>query len=180
MDDVYSRMVSPAARNRSGRDAIVAAAPAALSGLAGHPGRELERDTANCFEASVLQRNLVRVFCEPDRTERAHAIAGLWTEVPVFYEEGCAASGREGVSRAAQRFLNRLAGRACVISGPVLFHRGLCLLRWHAQVDGRPDGTSGSQIAVFDRGRIDSLFAIEDDGHATPFPDPRDPGRPWS
>lgn len=111
----------------------------------------------------LMQANLSRVFGERDAWRRAAAIAELYGADAILYEPGHLAAGHAAISGAVEALLNSLPPEfAFSAEGPAVGHHGVGRLRWRAGPPGGPAVVTGTDVARFVDGRIQSLHVFLD------------------
>ena len=111
----------------------------------------------------LMQANLSRVFGERDTERRIAAIRDLYADDAVLYEPDASAQGHAAINQAVEALLSSLpANFAFTEAGPAVGHNGVGRLRWRA---GSPDGpvaVTGTDVARFEDGRIQSIYVFLD------------------
>src|SRR5260221_8239413 len=111
----------------------------------------------------LMQANLARVFGERDAPRRMEAIRELYSVDAVLHEPHASVTGHAAISEAVTALLARLPPKFVFrAAGPAVGHHGLARLRWRS---GPPDGpavVSGTDVALFENGRIRSLHVLLD------------------
>ena len=94
---------------------------------------------------------------------RGAAIRELYAHEAVLYEPDAIATGHAGIDQAVNALLSRLPpGFAFTATGPAVGHHGVGRLFWRA---GPPDGpvmVTGTDVAHFEDGRIQTLHVFLD------------------
>jgi hypothetical protein len=111
----------------------------------------------------LMERNLLEVFGQRDPERRAAAITELYTADCTFFEAEEQIAGREALNtkigsilKDAPGFVFRSAGRAQV-------NHDLGRLRWQFGPPGAAPVVTGMDIALFEHGRIRSLYTFLDE-----------------
>jgi len=111
----------------------------------------------------LMQANLARVFGEHNPRRRIEAIRELYVEDAVLYEPHASAKGQAEISEAVTALLASLPpGFVFRSAGPAVGHHSVGRLRWSS---GPPDGpavVTGTDVAMFEAGRISSLYVFLD------------------
>jgi DNA-binding PucR family transcriptional regulator len=111
----------------------------------------------------MLQANLERVFGERDASRRIEAISELYAEDAELYEPQHSANGYQAIAQAVTDLLAQLpADFTFTASRPALVHNGLGRLQWRAGPPEGPAVISGTDVAHFKRGLIQSLHVFVD------------------
>jgi hypothetical protein len=113
---------------------------------------------------SLMQANLARVFGERDATRRMKAIAELYADDAVLYEPpDTSATGHAAISEAVEALLSNLPPNfAFTAMGPAVGHHGMGRLRWRSGPPNGPAAVTGTDVARFEGGRIQSLHVFLD------------------
>jgi ketosteroid isomerase-like protein len=112
---------------------------------------------------SVMQANLARVFGERDASRRMKAIAELYAEDAVLYEPDSSATGYAAISEAVEALLASLPPSfAFTAIGPAVGHHDVGRLRWQARPPNGPVAVTGTDVARFEGGRIQTLHVFLD------------------
>jgi SnoaL-like domain len=112
---------------------------------------------------SLMQANLARVFGERDVSRRMKAIAELYAEDAVLYEPDSSAKGYAAISEAVEALLASLPPSfAFTAIGPAVGHHDVGRLRWRAGPPNGPVAVTGTDVARFQGGRIQTLHVFLD------------------
>lgn len=113
---------------------------------------------------SLMQANLARVFGERDAARRIKAIAELYADDAVLYEPpDTSATGHAAISEAVEALLSNLPPNfAFTAMGPAVGHHGMGRLRWQAGPPNGPAAVTGTDVARFEGGRIQTLHVFLD------------------
>jgi hypothetical protein len=107
----------------------------------------------------VMQANLARVFGERNATRRMNAIAELYAADATLYEPHASATGHAAISQAVEALLSSLPPDFAFTA---VGHHGVGRLRWQS---GPPNGdvaVTGTDVARFEGGRIQTLHVFLD------------------
>jgi SnoaL-like domain len=102
----------------------------------------------------LMERNLLEVFGQRDSTRRTLAIAELYTADCKFFEAEEQVNGREALNAKVAAILKDTPGFVFRAIAPAQVNHDLGRLRWQFGPAGAPPVVTGTDIAVFDRGRI--------------------------
>ena len=123
----------------------------------------------NKSEASVdydgrMRSNLTRVFGERDADKRIAAIRELYADDAVLYEPpNSSATGYAAISQAVEELLSHLPPNfAFTAIGPAVGHHGMGRLRWQAGPPNGPVAVTGTDVAQFAGGHIQTLHVFID------------------
>jgi hypothetical protein len=113
---------------------------------------------------SLMQANLARVFGERNAARRIKAIAELYADDAVLYEPpDTSATGHAAISEAVEALLSNLPPNfAFTAMGPAVGHHGMGRLRWQAGPPNGPAAVTGTDVARFEGGRIQTLHVFLD------------------
>jgi ketosteroid isomerase-like protein len=111
----------------------------------------------------LMQANLARVFGERDATRRLHAIAELYADDATLYEPENSATGFAAINQAVEALLANLPTNfVFTASGPAVGHHGVARLRWQSGPRNGPVAVTGTDVARFEDGRIQTLHVFLD------------------
>jgi len=111
----------------------------------------------------LMQANLARVFGERDAKRRIAAILELYAEDAVLYEPDASATGHAAISQALDALLSSLPPNfAFTAIGPTIGHHGVGRLRWRSGPSNGPVALTGTDVARFEGGRIQTLHVFLD------------------
>jgi hypothetical protein len=117
--------------------------------------------------ADLMERNLLEVFGQVDTARRAAAIAELYTADCTFFEAGDQVTGREALNAKAGSILKDAPGFVFRAAGPAQVNHDLGRLRWQLGPAEAPPVVTGTDIAVFEHGRIRALYTFIDESAST-------------
>src|SRR6476659_5756173 len=107
-----------------------------------------------------MERNLLEVFGQVDSARRAAAITELYTADCTFFEGEEQVTGREALNAKVGSILKGAPGFVFRAAGPAQVNHDLGRLRWHFGPPGDPPAVTGMDIALFQQGRIRSLYTF--------------------
>ena len=111
----------------------------------------------------LMQANLTRVFGERDTSRRLKAIEELYAPGATLYEPDSTATGHAAISQAVATLLSSLPPNfAFTAIGPAIGHHGVGRLRWQAGSPNGPIAVTGTDVARFEAGRIQTLHVFLD------------------
>jgi hypothetical protein len=113
--------------------------------------------------ADLMERNLIEVFGQVDSTRRAAAIAELYTADCKFCEAEEQVTGPEALNARVGSILKSASGFVFRAAGPAQVNHDLGRLQWHLGPAGAPPVVMGTDIAVFEHGRIRALYTFLDE-----------------
>jgi len=117
--------------------------------------------------ASLLHANLERVFGERDGVRRLAAIQVLYAETATLFEPHAVATGHAAINQAVEALLSSLpATFGFVAIGPAAAHHGVGRLRWASGPENGRAAVTGTDVAHFSDGRIQTLHVFLDPADA--------------
>jgi hypothetical protein len=118
-------------------------------------------------EASLLHANLKRVFGERDGARRLAAIQALYAQDAMLFEPHAVATGHAAINEAVEALLASLPPTfAFAAIGPAVAHHGVGRLRWASGAVGGPAAATGTDVARFADGKIQTLHVFLDPADA--------------
>jgi hypothetical protein len=115
----------------------------------------------------LMERNLLAVFGQRDSARRAAAIGELYTADCTFFEAEEQVTGREALNAKVGSILKGAPGFVFRAVGPAQVNHDLGRLRWQLGPAGAPPVVTGTDIAVFEDGRIRALYTFLDESTST-------------
>jgi SnoaL-like domain len=110
-----------------------------------------------------MQANLARVFNERDVTRRMNAIAELYAGDATLFEPHALATSHDAISQAVGTLLASLPPDfVFTANGVAVGHHGVGRLRWQSGPPNGPVAVTGTDVARFDGGRIQTLHVFLD------------------
>ncbi|BCG91755.1 nuclear transport factor 2 family protein [Mesorhizobium sp. 131-2-1] len=111
----------------------------------------------------LMQANLERVFGERDAGRRLAAIREIYGADAVLYEPHASAAGHAAINGAVTALLSSLPPSfAFTAIGPAVGHHGVGRLRWQSGPSNGPAAVTGTDVAHFQRGLIQTLHVFLD------------------
>jgi hypothetical protein len=111
----------------------------------------------------LMQANLTRVFGERDALRRLKAIAELYAPDATLYEPDSTATGHAAIGQAVSALLSGMPPNfAFTAIGPAVGHHCVGRLRWQAGPPNGPVAVTGTDVARFEAGRIQTLHVFLD------------------
>jgi hypothetical protein len=117
--------------------------------------------------ADLMERNLSDVFGQVNSARRAAAIAELYTADCTFFEAEEQISGREALNARVESIRKDAPGFVFRAAGPAQVNHDLGRLRWQFGPAGAPPVVTGTDIALFEHGRIRALYTFLDEFAST-------------
>src|ERR1700689_2232906 len=116
---------------------------------------------------ALMERNLLEVFGQRDSARRAAAIAELYTADCRFFEAQEQVTGREALNAKVESILKDAPGFVFRAVGPAQVNHDLGRLRWQLGPSGAAPVVTGTDIAMFEHGRIRALYTFIDEPAST-------------
>ena len=115
----------------------------------------------------LMERNLLEVFGQRDSTRRAAVIAELYTADCTFFEADEQVTGREALNAKVESILKHAPGFVFRAAAPAQVNHDLGRLRWQLGPGGATPVVTGTDIAMFEHGRIRALYTFIDEPAST-------------
>jgi len=109
---------------------------------------------------SLMERNLLEIFGQPDSALRAAVIAKIYTADCTFFEAGERIVGHDALNARIERILQEAPGFVFRATAPAEVNHDLGRLQWHLGPVGAPPVVTGMDIAIFEHGRIRALYTF--------------------
>ena len=117
----------------------------------------------NATQSELLVRNLDQVMNERDPVKRRAAMESIYTADAAFFEVDEVATGYDAVHAIIQSVLEKIPAHFVFhATKPVMENHGVGRLSWGVGPVGGPDVVTGTDIALFREGRIQSLYVFLD------------------
>jgi SnoaL-like domain len=108
----------------------------------------------------LMERNLLEVFGERDSARRKIAINAIYAENCTFFEMNEEIVGRDALNAKVESLLKGAPGFVFRAVSPVEVNHDVGRLRWHFGPPEAPPAVTGMDIALFQKGRIRSLYTF--------------------
>jgi hypothetical protein len=115
----------------------------------------------------LMERNLLEVFGQRDSARRAATIAELYAADCTFFEAEEQVTGREALNAKIGSILKDAPAFVFHAVGPAQINHDLGRLRWQFGPAGAPPVVTGTDIAVFEHGRIRALYTFLNESAST-------------
>jgi len=115
----------------------------------------------------LMERNLFEAFGQRDSAQRAAAIAELYTADCTFFEAEEQVAGREALNAKVDSILKDAPGFVFRAAAPAQVNHDLGRLRWQFGPAAAPPVVTGTDIAMFEHGRIRALYTFIDEPAST-------------
>jgi len=111
--------------------------------------------------AQLMKENLDLVWNERDPVERLKAIKRMYTETAVLYEPGEPVTGHEQINNSVTAVQRNLPPtfRFSLLK-PAMINHNLGRAIWGVGPEGQAEVSTGMDIALFENGRIKSLYVF--------------------
>jgi hypothetical protein len=113
--------------------------------------------------ADMMERNLFEVFGQLNSVRRAATIAELYTTDCTFFEVEEQITGRAALNAKIESIIKDAPGFVFRAAGPAQVNHDLGRLRWQLGPVGAPPVVTGTDIALFEQGRIRALYTFLDE-----------------
>lgn len=111
----------------------------------------------------LMQTNLARVFGECDASRRLNAVAELYADDAVLYEPDTSVTGHAAINEAVTALLSSLPPNFVFAAiSPAIGHHGVGRLRWQSGPLNGPVAVTGTDVARFEGGLIQTLHVFID------------------
>jgi SnoaL-like domain len=112
----------------------------------------------------LMERNVLEVFGERDSERRKSVINELYTENCTFndMDSDAPSVGRLALNAKVEHLLKPVPGFVFRVTGPAQVIQEVGRLRWQFGPDGAAPVVMGMDVAIFEQGRIRSLYAFLD------------------
>ena len=111
----------------------------------------------------LMQANLARVFNERDVSRRINAIAELYATDATLFEPDTSATGHVAINQAVSTLLESLPPDfVFTANGAAVGHHGVGRLRWQSGPLKGPVAVTGTDVARFEGGHIQTLHVFLD------------------
>ena len=111
---------------------------------------------------NLMEKNLIEVFGQRDFARREAAIAEIYTADCTFFEADERIVGRDALNAKIELILREAPGFVFRATGPAQLNHDLGRLQWHFGPAGSPPVVTGMDVAVFEHGRIRTLYTFLD------------------
>jgi hypothetical protein len=113
--------------------------------------------------AQLMEANLKQVWSERNATRRMQAIEAIYTQDSVLYEVNDKMEGYAAISATVDSVLKNMP-EAFIFSSirPVVINNNIGRSIWGVGPEGQPPVTTGMDIAIFEDGKIKSLYVFLD------------------
>jgi hypothetical protein len=118
----------------------------------------------NTTLAQLMHRNVLEVFGERDSERRKSVISELYTEDCIFndFETDDQTVGRDALNARVEHLLEGAPGFVFRLAGPAQVIHDLGRVPWHFGPNEATPVVTGMDVAVFEQGRIASIYAFID------------------
>jgi len=113
----------------------------------------------------LMEKNLLEVFGERDSARRKIAINTIYTENCTFFETNEKIVGRDALNAKVGSLLKGAPGFVFRAACPAEVNHDVGRLQWHLGPAGASPAVTGMDIALFENGRIRSLYTFLDTTH---------------
>jgi hypothetical protein len=111
----------------------------------------------------LMEENLRQVWSERNADRRRKALEGIYAKDSILFEVGEKISGFDAINDQVSNIVNALPKEFIFTRlKPVIINNNIGRLIWGIGPKGQPPVTTGMDIAVFENGRIKSLYVFLD------------------
>lgn len=113
--------------------------------------------------SQLMEKNLQQVWSERNPDLRRSAIEGIYAKDSTFFEEGVKILGYDAINDKVSTTVNAMPPDFVFTRlKPVIINNNLGRLVWGVGPKGLPPVATGMDVAVFENGRIKSLYVFLD------------------
>jgi hypothetical protein len=117
----------------------------------------------NATQSELLEKNLYQVMNERDPAKRRTAMENIYTADATFFEVDEVATGHDAVHAIIQRILEKIPPDFVFhVTTPAMENHNVGRLSWGVGPVGGSDVVTGTDVALFKDGRIQSLYVFLD------------------
>jgi hypothetical protein len=111
--------------------------------------------------AQLMEDNLHHVWGERNADRRRKALEGIYAKDSTLFEVGEKISGYDAINDQVSNIVNSMpAAFVFTRLKPVVINNNIGRLIWGVGPKGQPPVTTGMDVAVFENGRIKSLYVF--------------------
>ena len=111
-------------------------------------------------QGAIMRRNVLEVFAETDPARRLAVITEIYAEEAVFYDPEGEVSGHEAINALVTRLQAQDPSLRFRVLGEPRSLRDLATVDWELGPADGPAVMTGSDIALFEAGRIHTLYTL--------------------
>ena len=113
--------------------------------------------------ARLMEDNLKQVWSEPDAARRIIAIESIYAKEAALYHVNDISDGQEAINYSVSRTLNEIPEEFIFTKlKPVVINNNIGRLIWGVGPKDMPPVTTGMDVAIFENGKIKSLYVFLD------------------
>lgn len=113
--------------------------------------------------AHLMEENLAQVWSERDAARRMKAIQNIYTEDSGLYHVGHQTNGHEAINKSVSSTIGNMPLEFVFTKlKSVVINNNIGKLIWGVGIEGQPPVGTGMDIAVFENGKIKSLYVFLD------------------
>ncbi len=117
----------------------------------------------NATQSELLEKNLYQVMNERDPAKRRAAVESIYTADAAFFEVDEVATGYDAVHAIIQSILEKMPPHFVFrVTVPAMENHNVGRMSWGVGPVGGPDVVTGTDVALFKDGRIQSLYVFLD------------------
>jgi len=113
--------------------------------------------------AQLMEDNLKQVWSERDPIRRMKAIEAIYAKDSVLYHVNDKTEGQEAINNSVTGTLNNMPKDFCFSRlKPVVINNNVGRLIWGVGPKDKPPLATGMDVAIFENGKIKSLYVFLD------------------
>jgi hypothetical protein len=113
--------------------------------------------------ARLMEENLRRVWSERNADSRRKALEGIYAKDSTLFEVGEMVSGYDAINEKVSNIVNAMPAEFIFTRlKPTIINNNVGRLIWGIGPKGQPPVATGMDLAVFENGRIKSLYVFLD------------------
>lgn len=113
--------------------------------------------------AQLMEDNLLKVWGDRDPVSRLRALESLYAKDSTFFEANEKIAGYDAINDKVSHTVNAMPPDFVFTRlKPVMINNGIGRLVWGVGPKGKPPVATGMDVAVFENGKIKSLYVFLD------------------
>jgi len=113
--------------------------------------------------SQLMEDNLNQVWSERDADRRMKAIDNIYAKDSALYHVNDKTEGNEAINRSVSNTLNSMPEEFIFTKlKPVVINNNIGRLIWGVGPKGKPPVATGMDVAIFENGKIRSLYVFLD------------------
>ncbi len=112
----------------------------------------------------IIEQHLAKIWSERNPSMRLKALDSLYTMDSTLYEVGEIITGHELINNKVSAIVNHVPEDFVFTKvAPVMINNNVRKLLWGLGPKGKPPVSTGTDIAIFENGKIKSLYVFVDE-----------------